>query len=217
MATDSSILAWRIPWTQEPGRLQSTGSQRLSDRAHILILRLSATDVSDWVAHFTSHILEGRMGPIFFRAPIPPPTGQAAHKLESKETAGAFWRRAPVHPLLSTEQLGEACVHACECQGCRWHQTLEAAGTEANSARARTEARTGGGLYAQPTQDTTARRLRPRGLVSQQPVQSHPRHRVGPGERPPSAQLEPAAQPSPPGPLCRQAFSGPGAAPWDAQ
>ena len=27
MASDSSILAWRIPWTEEPGRLQSTGSQ----------------------------------------------------------------------------------------------------------------------------------------------------------------------------------------------
>ena len=29
MATHhSSILAWRIPWTEEPGELQSTGSQR---------------------------------------------------------------------------------------------------------------------------------------------------------------------------------------------
>jgi len=28
MATHSSILAWRIPWTAEPGRLQSTRSQR---------------------------------------------------------------------------------------------------------------------------------------------------------------------------------------------
>ena len=28
MATQSSILAWRIPWTEEPGRLQSVGSQR---------------------------------------------------------------------------------------------------------------------------------------------------------------------------------------------
>ena len=27
MATHSGILAWRIPWTQEPGRLQSMGSQ----------------------------------------------------------------------------------------------------------------------------------------------------------------------------------------------
>ena len=34
MATHSSILAWRIPWTEELGRLQSPGSQswtRLSD------------------------------------------------------------------------------------------------------------------------------------------------------------------------------------------
>ena len=34
MATHSSILAWKIPWTEEPGRLQSMGSQsrtRLSD------------------------------------------------------------------------------------------------------------------------------------------------------------------------------------------
>ena len=29
MATHSSILAWKIPWTEEPGRLQSTGSQRV--------------------------------------------------------------------------------------------------------------------------------------------------------------------------------------------
>ena len=34
MATHSIILAWRIPWMEEPGKLQSTGSQsrtRLSD------------------------------------------------------------------------------------------------------------------------------------------------------------------------------------------
>ena len=29
MATRSSILAWKIPWTEDPGRLQSMGSQRL--------------------------------------------------------------------------------------------------------------------------------------------------------------------------------------------
>ena len=29
MATHSSILAWRIPRTEEPGRLQSIGSQRV--------------------------------------------------------------------------------------------------------------------------------------------------------------------------------------------
>ena len=31
MATHSSILAWRIPWTEEPGGLQSMGLQWLSD------------------------------------------------------------------------------------------------------------------------------------------------------------------------------------------
>ena len=29
MATHSSILAWRIPWTEEPGRLQSMGLQKV--------------------------------------------------------------------------------------------------------------------------------------------------------------------------------------------
>ena len=29
MVTHSSILAWRIPWTEEPDRLQSMGSQKL--------------------------------------------------------------------------------------------------------------------------------------------------------------------------------------------
>ena len=28
-ATHSSIIAWEIPWTEEPGRLQSMGSQEL--------------------------------------------------------------------------------------------------------------------------------------------------------------------------------------------
>ena len=29
VATHSSILAWKIPWTEEPGKLQSMGSQQL--------------------------------------------------------------------------------------------------------------------------------------------------------------------------------------------
>ena len=31
MATHSSILAWRIPWTEEPGGLQSIGLQRVGN------------------------------------------------------------------------------------------------------------------------------------------------------------------------------------------
>ena len=29
MATHSSVLSWRIPWTEKPGRLQSLGSHRV--------------------------------------------------------------------------------------------------------------------------------------------------------------------------------------------
>ena len=40
MATHSSILAWKIPWTEEPSRLQSMGTQRIkhdsvTEHAHI--------------------------------------------------------------------------------------------------------------------------------------------------------------------------------------
>ena len=38
MATHSGILAWEIPWTEEPGRLQSTGLQRVG---HDLVTSLS--------------------------------------------------------------------------------------------------------------------------------------------------------------------------------
>ena len=44
MATHSNILAWEIPWTQEPGGLQSIESQRAED---------------DWAANiFTFHWLQ---------------------------------------------------------------------------------------------------------------------------------------------------------------
>ena len=40
MATDSSILTWEIPWAEEPGRLQSMGSQKLdiTEYAHMHML-----------------------------------------------------------------------------------------------------------------------------------------------------------------------------------
>ena len=52
MATHSSILAWRIPWTEELGRLQSTGSQ-------------SWTQLSDFTFTF-SHVV-GRHFTVCFR------------------------------------------------------------------------------------------------------------------------------------------------------
>ena len=42
MATPSSNLAWRIPWTEEPGGLQSTGSQRAG---HDIATKHSTDDI----------------------------------------------------------------------------------------------------------------------------------------------------------------------------
>ena len=36
MATGSTVLAWRIPWTEEPGRLQSMGLQRVGHNCRYL-------------------------------------------------------------------------------------------------------------------------------------------------------------------------------------
>ena len=44
MATHSSILAWRIPWTEEPGGLQSIGSQRVRHDCS----NLPHTHTMDW-------------------------------------------------------------------------------------------------------------------------------------------------------------------------
>ena len=43
MPTHPSILAWRIPWSEEPGRLQSMGSKRESDTTEQLKCSLSFT------------------------------------------------------------------------------------------------------------------------------------------------------------------------------
>ena len=48
MATHSSTLAWKIPWTEEPGKLQSMGSQswtRLSDFTFLFFLAILLTSL----------------------------------------------------------------------------------------------------------------------------------------------------------------------------
>ena len=45
MATHSSSLAWRIPWTEEPGGLESIGSQRVRHNLKQLSMHTSLEDV----------------------------------------------------------------------------------------------------------------------------------------------------------------------------
>ena len=55
MATHSSILAWRIPWTEKPGGLQSTGSpttDMLVTQEQVFVLCLDLT--TEGLAHYLS-------------------------------------------------------------------------------------------------------------------------------------------------------------------
>ena len=50
MGTHSSILAWRMPWTEEPGRLQSRGHKELDTTerlTHIVTVGIELDDLSE--------------------------------------------------------------------------------------------------------------------------------------------------------------------------
>ena len=95
MAAPSSILAWRIPWTEEPGGLQSRGSQRVRQTASRLSLLPGLSESTcgifllNWErrALFSISFRAGsRLPPALtwrravvrgsLRAPAPPPGGQ---------------------------------------------------------------------------------------------------------------------------------------------
>ena len=58
MATHSSLLAWEIPWTEEPGGLQSLGSERVR---HNLENKNNNNNsvIEDWLSTHTHTLLSG--------------------------------------------------------------------------------------------------------------------------------------------------------------
>ena len=56
MATDSSILSWKIPWTEEPGRLQPTGPQKIRTWLGDLATTISGLSKITFISylHFSS-------------------------------------------------------------------------------------------------------------------------------------------------------------------
>ena len=54
MTTHSSILAWEIPWTEKPGRLQSLGSQKVG---HNLVTKQSNILERDKIKQITDPII----------------------------------------------------------------------------------------------------------------------------------------------------------------
>ena len=67
MATHCSILAWRIPWTEEPGRLQSMRSQRVrqdwaTERLHFL--SFTSQQKGECTYRLPHHASPARLGPV---------------------------------------------------------------------------------------------------------------------------------------------------------
>ena len=58
MVTHSSILAWKTPWTEEPGGLQSTGSQE--SRVQVLDSTVQESDVTERLRTVLSAFTERR-------------------------------------------------------------------------------------------------------------------------------------------------------------
>ena len=55
MATHSSI-AWKIPWTEEPGRLQSMGSQRVGTRVSDITFTFKSNDYAVYLKLIQSYM-----------------------------------------------------------------------------------------------------------------------------------------------------------------
>ena len=83
MATHSSILAWEIPWTEEPGGLQSMGSQRIRN--------ISCKEVTTNIFSFEGHVVSAA----FIQLQQPQGEGNGnplqCSCLENPRDGGAWW------------------------------------------------------------------------------------------------------------------------------
>ena len=55
MATHSNTLVWKIPWTEEPGKLQSVGSLRVGHNSSVLAWRIPGTGEPGGLQSIGSH------------------------------------------------------------------------------------------------------------------------------------------------------------------
>ena len=110
MATDSSILAWKIPWTEEPGGLKSIGSHRIrhdwSDLAHTY--HLCYVSVRPWVSYSNAELIS--MSDQIWRPPLEKKTvngdGQRFRNIYGLKEGLLWW--------LSGKEA------TCQCKRCRF-------------------------------------------------------------------------------------------------
>ena len=77
MATHSSTLAWKVPWTEEPGGLQSMGLQRVGH---------------DWsnLAHLSPPLTFGKHWPVLSEKAVAPHSSTSAWKIPWMEAPGSL-------------------------------------------------------------------------------------------------------------------------------
>ena len=116
MATHSSILAWRISWTEEPGGLQSMWSQRVRhDWSDLACMHIYYTATTLWCHTHTmghTHILDHSdpaanlqidiSPPCHFRAEFPPVTQTVSSRARLFHTEVSKLQSLPLAPLLET-------------------------------------------------------------------------------------------------------------------
>ena len=94
MATHSSILAWRIPWTEEPGGLQSTGSQRVRlDSTHTHVIwgthtpRIKAKGVRNAIKGNQAPLRVSNLGSFYQLGIL---SGRICHTLQARQGQSVF-------------------------------------------------------------------------------------------------------------------------------
>ena len=82
MATHSSVLVWRIPWTEEPGGLQSMSSQRFGHNwvnNNFTFLNFKPHDRKFTIYHFLNSTSKGKKKPNDFLTSVYADTGNLRH------------------------------------------------------------------------------------------------------------------------------------------
>ena len=88
MATHSSTLAWRIPWTEEPGGLQSMGSRRVRhDWVHTHGLPIKAEGVRTAVKGNQAPLRVSNLGSLYQLGIL---SGRIGHTLQARRGQSVF-------------------------------------------------------------------------------------------------------------------------------
>ena len=126
MKTHSSILAWRIPWTGEPGRLQSIGSYRVGQDWSNLVCMHELVVEFDSSSHFQEREARNRNPFGIFREQFPPTAGHREKlgfpnqfSTARKNLGPPTNRWAPVTTHLGLPRWLSAKEPACRCRRCK--------------------------------------------------------------------------------------------------